>query len=70
MKSLLIAAIIATGFATVGTATANAGGSGGKSYAYEYCHYYKARALGAHGFERKQYMWAKYRACLREYGAY
>ncbi len=69
MKSLLIAAIIASGFATVGTVTANAGG-GSKSYAYQYCHYYKARALGAHSHERSQYMWAKYRACLREYGAY
>ena len=69
MKSLLIAAIIASGFATVGAVTANAGG-GNKSYAYEYCHYYKARALGAYSLERKDYMWAKYRACLREYGAY
>jgi len=68
MKSLLIAAIIASGFATVGTVTANA--SGNKSYAYQYCHYYKARALGSHSLERKDYMWAKYRACLREYGAY
>ena len=68
MKSLLIAAIIASGFATVGTVTANANGN--KSYAYQYCHYYKARALGAHSLERKDYMWAKYRACLREYGAY
>lgn len=68
MKSLLIAAVIASGFATIGTQTANAGGN--QSYAYQYCYYYKARALGAHSLERKDYMWAKYRACLREYGAY
>ena len=29
-----------------------------------------ARALGAHDLDRKDYLWAKYRACLREYGAY
>ena len=68
MKSLLIAAVVAAGFATIGTQTANAGGN--KSYAYQYCHYYKARALGAHDLDRKDYLWAKYRACLREYGAY
>jgi len=68
MKSLLIAAVVASSFAVIGTQTANSAGS--KSYAYQYCHYYKARALGAHSLERKDYMWAKYRACLREYGAY
>ena len=68
MKSLLIAAVIASAFAIVGTQTANA--SGNQSYAYQYCYYYKARALGADSLERKDYMWAKYRACLREYGAY
>ena len=67
MKSLLIAAVIAAGFATVGTQTANAGN---KSYAYEYCQYYKMRALGAHSLDRKDHMWARYYACLREYGAY
>ncbi len=67
MKALLIAAIIAAGFAIVGTQTANAGN---KSYAYEYCQYYKIRALGAQDLDRKDYLWAKYRACLYEYGAY
>jgi hypothetical protein len=68
MKSLLIAAVVATSFAAVGAQNANSAGN--HSYAYQYCHYYKARALGAHSLERKDYMWAKYRACLREYGAY
>jgi hypothetical protein len=40
----------------------------GRSYAYDYCYYYKTRALGAKNRERKKLMWAKYRACLKEYG--
>ena len=68
MKSLLMAAVMIGGFSATGTQTVEAGGN--KSYAYQYCHYYKARALGAHDLDRKDYLWAKYRACLREYGAY
>lgn len=68
MKAIVIAAIVATGFAAVGTQTTSAYG-GNKSYAYQYCHYYKARALGADSHYRSQRMWAKYYACLREYGS-
>ena len=48
MKNIVIATMIAAaGFATLGTQAANAGGGYKNSYAYQYCHYYKARALGA-----------------------
>ena len=66
MKAIIIAAIVASGFAIVGTQTANAGG-GNKSYAYQYCQFYKSRALGAHDPDRKDRMWARYYACLDEY---
>jgi hypothetical protein len=67
ITAFAIATIIAAaGFATLGTGTANAGGK--NSYAYQYCHYYKARALGAENPYRKDRMWAMYRACLKEYG--
>lgn len=66
MKTFLIAAIIATSFAGLGAHSANAGN---KSYAYQYCQYYKIRALGAHDLDRKDYLWSKYYACLSEYGS-
>lgn len=67
MRALVIATIIAAGFATVGTQTATANGYK-NSYAYQYCHYYKSRALGADSPYRADLMWAKYYACLKEYG--
>lgn len=70
MKAILIAVTIAAGFATIAVNSANAGAGGGfgRSYAYDYCYYYKTRALGAKSRERKNLMWTKYRACLKEYG--
>jgi len=68
MRAIIIASIIASSFAGLGVQTANANG-GNKSYAYQYCHYYKARALGAESLYRKDLMWAKYYACLKEYGS-
>ena len=68
MKTILTAIVIAAGFATVTATTADAASGYGRSYAYDYCFYYKSRALGAKSRERKQVMWARYRACLREYG--
>jgi hypothetical protein len=65
MRAIIIASIVAASFASIGTQAANA--SGNKSYAYQYCHYYKARALGAESLHRKDLMWAKYYACLEEY---
>lgn len=67
MKAIVIAAIIATGFAAAGSQTASAFG-GSHSYAYQYCQYYKIRALGADSAYRADRMWAKYYACLKEYG--
>ena len=68
MKAILISFTIAAGLSTIAVTSANAGSGYGRSYAYEYCYYYKTRALGAKSRERKQVMWAKYHACLREYG--
>lgn len=68
MRAIVIAAIVAAGFATAGTQAANAGGGYKNSYAYQYCHYYKARALGTEDPYRADRMWAKYYACLKEYG--
>ena len=68
MKAILTAIVFAAGFATVATTTAQASSGYGRSYAYDYCFFYKSRALGARSQERKQLMWARYRACLREYG--
>ncbi len=68
MTDILTATVIAAGFATITATTAQAGNGYGRSYAYDYCFYYKSRALGAKSRERKQVMWARYRACLREYG--
>ena len=69
MKNIVIATMIAAaGFATLGTQAANAGGGYKNSYAHQYCHYYKARALGAQNPYRKDRMWAMYYACLKEYG--
>ena len=66
MKTLIAIAVIAAGFAIIGAAKAQA--MGYKSYAYQYCYYYKARALGARSHARSRIMWARYYACLREYG--
>ncbi len=66
MKAIVIATIVAAGFATAGTQSANAYGQG-DDYAGQYCHYFKARALGATNPHRKERMWAMYYACLREY---
>ena len=68
MKISLIAITLATGIATIDVTPASAGGSYGRSYAFEYCYYYRTRALCAKTRQRKQLMWAKYRACLKEWG--
>ena len=65
MKILLVATMIATSFATLAADSASARN---KSYAYTYCEYYKIRAQGSHDLDRKDYLYSKYYACLKEYG--
>lgn len=65
MKTLLIATMIASSFAALAATDANARS---RSYAYTYCEYYKIRAQGAHDLDRKDNLYSKYYACLKEFG--
>ena len=62
MKQLLVFAMLVFAAASF-SAIANAGPAGASS-AYQFCHYYKQKAM----WTGDQYWWARWRHCLTDWG--
>ena len=67
MKNSVIAGLaIATTLALM--ASSVSAGNRERNPGYDYCSFYKTRAMGTKDKRAKERYWAQYRACLREWG--